>query len=581
MRTELNALSRFSTAPRQTLPGAILLSTELAPLGSPAPLGPLASRLSPDKSSAPADDLSALEDTATEAAEKQIIAPVPDARAAFESSPEHILGIRKILHLLGYLADNNQSPELSPELRAAIRLFQTEAGLTVDGWVGPETCRVINNLYHFETESDIPRWAENPAYEKLLHRATQRRLNALGFEPTLPHTALVDLTPALEKFRAVAEELNLLPHRSAGLPSGPPTIGPAPAGPDSTFDLKTFDFRQQQRLLPLLFDHDGLVARLGTHASGLGFTERQRRARLGPFLVNLLKIELWLLHYNVVPDGDGSWDLSALTATHGGPRRGFSRPTAPLPAAYLALREFWQDHLKINRTDPAAFLDPGQFLGNYPAFFREFAALSTSGDAASRDDVWAQRIATEIEADPAAYEKTWFDRVREIGGVLWDGIKRAWGWLRRFFDTVVDKVKNLVRAAYHLAAETFAALRCAISSFPATVDLLFSSTAPGSNARTIIFTHDRDSDYTSWLNPLATNEALQTCNLTLRRHTAAFGFCTRVLGLVLEGLRAAVSTGLTNWLALVRTLLRLRSALADCITYWREHRELLLALVAK
>ncbi len=546
-RTELTALSRFSTAPAATPPPFAFAT------------------FAPSRDPSLADDLSALEATATEAAEKQIIAPTPDARAAFEASPEHIAATRKILHLLGYLAQNTADPTLTPELREAIKLFQTEAGLTIDGWVGPETWRVVENLYNFETDADIPRWTASPAHEKLLHRATQRRLNALGLEPTLPHTALVDLTPALTRFQTLAEELRLFPSSPTARPNEP------------ALDLRPSDLRLLT--LQCLFDHDTMIARLGTHETGIPFQDRDRRKRLGPFLVNLLKIELWLLHYDVIPDGDGSYDLSALTATHFG-RRGILKPTTPLPAAYLALREFWQDHLKTSRTDPAAFLDPGQFLSNYPSFFREFAALTASGQTSLHDDALAQRIATEIETNPNAYEKTWFDRARQLGGILWDGVKRAFGWLRRFFDTVIDKVQNLVRAAHHLAAETFAALRCAIATFPAAVDLLFARTAPGSDSRSIIYTHDRDSDYTNWLNPLVTKETLHTCATTLRRHTTALGFSTRILGLILEGLRAAISAGLTNWLALVRTLLRLRGTLADTITYWREHRLQLLSLIA-
>jgi hypothetical protein len=211
--------------------------------------------------------------TMSRAAKEGVLTPLPQTKAqdvtdAFIAA--RLRTVRTRLFLLGYLRDDNQSPRRDGNLGRAIRRFQEEAGLTVDGWVGPETWTALQELVSFEEPSNMARWVAGSQTQRALSRAVGLRLSALGFlaEPTRNER---DIRQGLRAFADVAGRLRL---------------SQAPLPPTTTLETLT-----------TLFDQDALVARLAAFEDGFAGD-----LPLLHFVAHVAKIELWLLGYAVQLD---------------------------------------------------------------------------------------------------------------------------------------------------------------------------------------------------------------------------------------------------------------------------------------
>lgn len=214
-------------------------------------------------------------------------------------NPLRIRVIAEQLWLLGYL-ERKPRRNFSPRNQArnrfqqAVASFQQEAGLVVDGWVGDETWRALNALVGFESVTGIDRWQEaDGTYRRAFLRAIQLRLFSYGLARHQPGPGFVAVPPAnLARACEVLWALGLM----SVFPSGSP-----PAG-----------------WMSLLFDHDGLVRAAAqfddTFASQriAGAEHRDVRETLRRFLVNLAKIELWLLGSEARIDGADDYPVAGL-----------------------------------------------------------------------------------------------------------------------------------------------------------------------------------------------------------------------------------------------------------------------------
>ncbi len=67
--------------------------------------------------------------------------------------------IRNRLFNLGYIEQDTGTGHLDDTIRDGIKVFQREAGLKVDGWIGEkETWPALQDLVSFETPINIKKW---------------------------------------------------------------------------------------------------------------------------------------------------------------------------------------------------------------------------------------------------------------------------------------------------------------------------------------------------------------------------------------------------------------------------------------
>jgi Putative peptidoglycan binding domain len=203
-----------------------------------------------------------------------LFVPLPLEEPDKSKDASRIKTIRNRLSNLGYLPQDSGRPYLDEELKEAIRRFQEEADLIVDGWVGEQTWTALQELVGFESSINLLRWFRRGHIKTPLKRAIGLRLFVVGLMEKAPTTHPVDPTEGMTAFGRVWRILNLGPVTSRA------SISP--------------------EWVTRLFDQDGLIGRL---ASTKVPSTAQERPSIHGFILNIAKIELWLAGYKIKPTG--------------------------------------------------------------------------------------------------------------------------------------------------------------------------------------------------------------------------------------------------------------------------------------
>ena len=217
--------------------------------------------------------------------------------------------VAKQLWLLGYLDKKPGEEEAgmvqnSRWFQENLKQFQEEAGITIDGWIGNETWKAINALVSFETRTEFKRWKKkNNLYYRAFLRAVQLRLWAYGLADQKPGLNFKAVDPlAMDRFKKILWGLSVIDDYSVNI--------------------------SPQNLFKRLFNARGLVRKAANfsprqssiHDTGDTYWDKATRAddhkdvdkAKRRFLVNLAKVELWLLGSPIKIDGKDDYTVEGL-----------------------------------------------------------------------------------------------------------------------------------------------------------------------------------------------------------------------------------------------------------------------------
>ncbi|MEM1182785.1 MAG: peptidoglycan-binding protein [Acidobacteriota bacterium] len=458
-----------------------------------------------------------------------------------------IVTIRTRLFLLGYLRRDNKRRRLDGRLERAIAEFQTEAGLTVDRWVGAESWTALQELVDFETPLDVARWTR-PEVQPVLFRAARLRLFVLGCFGSRRLRGIEKLEPGLELFTELLWRLRFTENR---LPS-----------------------RLEPETLAALFDQDGLVASLasptlkfpvrslaGSQESDVSTAEELARR----FLVSVARVELWLLGYDLPLNGRGAFKV---------PRR-FPYQRGRFQFFY-ALEQFWRS--RGRSIAEARRLSKTLRL----SFFSELEAIGREAERA--DGEQSDAIYREIsELSPRSQRSVW-SHVQSVGSRIWDGVKRVWRWFktvigrgRRIIHKVFEWTKNLARFAYRYALQSFAVVKLAAQQTVKSVSFLLKDIVPGSDVNHVIMRREPGLDYMLVVNPGRDPATILDVTGNFAHMAAVFSTSVQVLTRLVSFLIRVVKTFTwpTGWFGFVMALVRLFRFIRTLVNFQGDDLELL------
>ncbi|MDX8405512.1 MAG: peptidoglycan-binding domain-containing protein [Mariprofundus sp.] len=479
-----------------------------------------------------------------------IITALPDSKPASTSdySRSRLKTIHNRLFMLGYLEEDHDGVvALDARLRAAIEYFQQEAfgtiRLTADGWVGEQTWAALQQLVSFEESSHLNSWFDRGGKPcPALLRAVHLRLYALGMTGTHPTRQLnaAGIDEALQRFSEVIERLQLVDQPLAPTPT-----------------VKT---------LGLLFDQDGLVARLATAHAPKGYKER---LRIKPFIISMTKVELWLAGYDICPDGYADEEDTTFTKLNA---LDLSRDID----LTKALTAYW-GHLGAHGKRNLGRSSPGlkaRALVNsaFPDFFlsvHERLKRSAEEPLADSDAVYS-RLEKEIKKDPTVLQQVW-NYIYDFGARIWDGIKRAWHWLKARITDLVSTteayLKNLSRLAYHYIRRAYEAVSAvikgvagSISFFTPCVLNIPKEKLKLNKGNCTLIGHDMDFDFRVLVDVKDSAADVQRIVDYVNGKSTLFGISCKLLALLLELLKQATFAG---WPMLLMALLKLYRAIVQ------------------
>ena len=465
------------------------------------------------------------------------IAPLP--RSELEVRPKElhesrIRTIRTRLYLLNYLARDNQSPEINDKLRQAIHRFQADAGLTQDGWVGPETWTALQELVSFEHPSNLAGWFNGHTINPALLRAIKLRLFVLGFLPSKQAKGEKKLQHALGTFVLVARTLKL--HDTLLSP------------------------RLELATINLLFDQDRIAERLAQAGETFVIQRsadlskkkvKEIRAAVRRFVICCAKIELWLLGYTVPIDGTAKFETP--------PQGRYSPGKYPL---YKALHAFWLENgqSKKNARKLAAAIT-GRFFGT-------LLRVQQEGERILDPNHSDQCYEMIVKEDETVLEQVW-GHVKTIGSRIWDGIKRVWRWFKLLLKKVGRKIgtwtKNIARLVYRYALNAFPIVTQIAKVTKETISFLWHKTLQDSDIGHIVISRDNDFDYRVYVNPNRDREIVEEILERFQARAHIFSVGMRLLGVLIDALISVIARGglVLGWFGLVLALVRIYSRIKE------------------
>ena len=498
------------------------------------------------------DRLIALKADIAAAEKKGLFVPLPASEPDRSRDVFRIKTIRNRLTNLGYLAKDSGRPYLDEDLTEAIRTFQQEAGLTVDGWVGEETWSALQELVSFETPLNVMRWFEGGKSNPALRRAIGLRFFVLGMSENKPDSPDQDFFAGFQKFGQIWHAL-----QQTDLAAEP---------------------SENLIWINRLFDQDTFVELLaGMQAP----SDKQKLIEIHGFVINVAKIELWLAGYDARPSGydleeqskppPGEENLSVMdiwmkssTVTQ------YLRINRNL-RFYRSIVKFWKDLGKESENANRLSLN---FLDDFPQFFRVVAqGLRAYKELRSKEQ--CELIVEKLEKRPEEISAVW-KNVRKLGNRIWDGTRRVWGWLKNIVRSAVKKVivvgRNLSRLIYDYALRAYEVVSNTLSSVEQSLSLLIRRHLSISDSAIAIVSHDRDLDFMITVNSSADPNAVELICGKLIFQTRIFRFACRLFGVFLSILLSVIRNGRFGYFGLVLALVKFRGHWDRIRSLYAEYR---------
>jgi len=413
-------------------------------------------------------------------------------------------------------------------------------------------------MVSFEEPSNLNQWCDQHAPCKALRRAAVLRLYALGLSSRAPGhlkrgsdlQSRIDklLTKALSGFSEVARLLGWE-------------------------EAETLHVARLQTL-ELLFDQDEIVARLAVARIPRPL---QVRKAIKPFIVGMVRIELWLIGYAISPKGyAGASDLM----TH---QNGLDLKDSSV--LYKQMVHYWGDY---EQNAPELFQNlsirypklqsqgienrsKGLIRIGFPEFFGSLLQRnhSASQESISDSELVYQHLreaAGKTGQEGSLLQDIW-NHVYAIGARIWDGIKRAWHWVKSLVMRVVDGVKrfvrNISRIAYSFILKAYEQIRLLIKGVTSSIHYFLRSPLemPAlkgvATSPRLLFIHDRDFDFRVFVESTEQPNAVRLHSIYLKNNADIFGLSCHLVGECLHQLiNMLKDIWATTWAGLLMALLK-------------------------
>jgi len=434
------------------------------------------------------------------------------------------------LYLLGYLRRRIKPRRIHKkidDIQEAVLKFQRDAGLTQDSWVGDETWYALDELVSFESELSTTKWFENgqvkPSVKNAVHRAIQLRLWCLGLYSRKPRPKSDPLSrKALQKFNRILYMFLIRKKRFV-----------------ADFNYET---------LQLLFDQEALtyaIAKRSKPTSGSFFlrlstdkTQREiDRALSKTFMVNCVKIELWLLGYEVSIDGRDNFKYK-----EGGEL---------WEAISLYYRQF--EGKSITVADKLALkITPQLFLGIGKALRDDENDTAFNADDASEEIAKEMIVPENVQKTTSNIRQAW-EFVKEKGMRLWDGLKRVWRWIKKIGRKVVSFIKNnLFKGFYRFVSKAFKIVGKGIVEVVKSIGVYLRG---GMVSNGMFFKFSKDMDASIYVSKSISPEDAAAGALKLQKQSKAFSIGCKMIGFAFYIFKN-LSLGLLGWAKILYSLLK-------------------------
>jgi len=479
------------------------------------------------------DRIGEFEEIVDTASQEGFIFDVPGSESEtyhYASQSVRLQTISERLYLLGYFHRRIPNSKISLEtkrLKNAIKLFQEEAGLTTDKWVGDKTWFALDELVSFESELSET-WFENdeikPTKSVALHRAIQLRLWSLGLYKNKPNPNFNFLkSGAFQNFRFVLKALAIANAQFVGI---------------NAYTCK------------ILFNQDLITKRISlrSHKSKntlfrYNVTPKElskKGALIEKFLINVAKVELWLLGHKSKINGRNDFN----------PRSDNQ--------LYMNLISFYTNFMKFPESKAKAHSKKLR-----PSFFK---AISLDPVSSNEIDIPTDEI-YQFVSNPNKLEEAW-SYIKNQGTRLWDGMKRIWRWVLIKGKKALHYLKeNIFKGFFRYIQKAYKILKVGISSIG---ESLGNYIVGGMKEQNTVILYQKDMDSILFINKTSTNSELIEVNKRIIKNSKAFLIGCQIFSFVLKTL-ISIAMGVFGWFKFLLSLLK---SYKDLFTLYKDFKSL-------
>jgi len=455
--------------------------------------------------------------------------------------------------------------------KAVVSRFQQETNIEVDGWAGPETWNALQFFYTFEGARielgrDLP-MQTGPSLIQL--RAAFLRLDALG----LAHEEIgfSDLSSLQSLKIGISHSRNDVEIRerltqALVLPLGRFKVILSQVGLPTVSDEQAIDY---------LLRFDWISKQLSTldvYSLPSGFL-----SKFSGFILRVLTIEMWLL------DSTPKLQLPSSGVTRDDDLDRLRK------GAQVFLRNMWVSRDKMARgKDPFVSLlmevSPTQQMRRYtfvsrnpirffPVILRSIQLLvDTSKESASVKEDLLKKIRKDSKFRKALNREL----SKPSRSRVWDGIRRAIGWLRRTIlkvkNAAIRFVRDVYRVLFSFGTEAINAARQALSVMAQGLNFMTQRSNVGPNGA--LFTYrDLDFDYRIVVDNQKQDKVEQDARYLALR-TRAFSLSVKFVGALISACVSFAKQVALGWIGVGLALLRISQEARSFAAWLREARSL-------
>ena len=456
-----------------------------------------------------------------QASHKGFINNVPtNTESTFDTKSQKIRlqTIATRLYLLGYLPRKiapNNIPKKIEQISEAVKVFQTEAGLKPDVWVGDKTWYALDELVSFESDFSENIWFSQGEIihnkRRAVHRAIQLRLWSLGLARRKPNRNFKELDEKeLAYFKKILQ-IFVINH--------------------------PLHFGFTYASIKLIFDQELLTISIARRTKGNSHkfllnlsngNKYQNQQLAEKFIINVAKIELWLLGLDVVIDGKNDFNIDTNSKL------------------YTALIEYHQNFGQNS-------LSTAKKLAKTitPSLFKSLTAPVLNKQTVILENDASLMVANQLNTN-TKIEEAW-SYIRNRGVSLWDGLKRVWSWIKKLGKKVMTFVHgNLYKAFFRYASKAYKIVNKGIANAAASIQNYVKG---GFVSNSAIVTYEKDLDTIITLKAKATSADNLLTSKKLVQQSTAFNISCRMIWMVFELLKSTL-IGIIGWAKLLYALIK-------------------------
>ncbi|WP_196894809.1 peptidoglycan-binding domain-containing protein [Aureivirga marina] len=464
--------------------------------------------------------IASFESLVEKASDEGVISDLPKDESETYDYAKQRIRIQTIatrLYLLGYLnrklklKEGKENRRRLRLIKEAVGKFQQECDLKQDFWVGEQTWNALDELVSFESEMNEKFWFDGEEIKDsrkfALHRALQLRLWALGLHDDEPNKRF-----KLLEFSDLNEFIQIQ---------------------DIFLFKKTFEVGLNKSTVLRIFNQDyitqQIARRVGENKDSFYLNAKTNESRkLGKkFIINTLKVELWLLGFDVSIDGIDDYEYE-----EGG-------------KLFLALKKFYIRFKNKSTTEAHELAMKMQ-----PFLFSEIDAINHEDSVINEEE-----LCEDVVSEMNTHEKinTMWETIKDKGTRLWDGIKRIWRAIRRVGKKILDFfVNNIYKAFLNFATKSFHYLKNGIKAIVQSISNYVKGRLEFENC-TYVFRKDLDTQI--FISENIREKEANKIVYAIQYQTKAFQVGCKIISFVIQAIRK-FTMGIFGWARFLYVLVK-------------------------